>query len=370
MKVLYITNLPSPYKVKFFSELGKFCELTVIYERRSASDRNTKWTEKGEETFKEIYLNAHEVGTDNSWSFKVLKYLNRSYDCIVIGMYSTITSMISITYMKTKKIPFILSTDGGFIKEEGKGKETFKKFFISAADNWLSTGKVTSEYLCHYGADLKRTAVYPFTSLTEKDILLKPVNIEEKRKLRNKLGIKEEKVLISVGQFIYRKGFDILLEACKSVDNKVGVYIIGGQASKEYRDLCERYKITNVHFIDFMEKQELLEYYKASDLFVLPTREDVWGLVINEAMACGLPIITTDRCIAGIELIENEKNGYIVPTDDPKALNEKIVRILSDKKLKENMSNRSLEKIKDYTFLNMAETHIKIFQGIFSNRYS
>ena len=52
----------------------------------------------------------------------------------------------------------------------------------------------------------------------------------------------------------------------------------------------------------------------------MPTREDIWGLVINEAMAYGLPIITTDNCLAGLELIKNEENGYIIPVNNTELL--------------------------------------------------
>lgn len=54
----------------------------------------------------------------------------------------------------------------------------------------------------------------------------------------------------------------------------------------------------------------------AADIFVHPTREDIWGLVVNEAMAKGLPVITTDRCVAGLELIKNESVGRIVPVEN------------------------------------------------------
>ena len=63
-----------------------------------------------------------------------------------------------------------------------------------------------------------------------------------------------------------------------------------------------------MHFIAFQEKEMLEKYYIAADVFILLTRGDVWGLSINEAMANALPVITTDRCIAGIELVEQNGN--------------------------------------------------------------
>lgn len=361
MRVLYLTNLPSPYRVNFFSELGKLCELTVVYERRSAGDRHEKWKVQSESTFQEVFLDAFKIGTDNSCSFKVLQYLNKDYDQIVVGMYSTFTAMISILYMKINKIPFILSTDGGFVKEEKKIKKLFKQFFIRSADKWLSTGMMATQYLCHYGANKQRISTYPFTSLSEKDILLSPIEAADKITIKTKLRIKEEKIIISVGEFIYRKGFDLLIQASKDFnDGTIGIYFIGGKKTDEYIQLCEKNKISNIYFLDFMEKKDLLEYYKAADLFVLPTREDIWGLVINEAMGCGLPVITTDRCIAGTELIDNGQNGYIVPVNDVDELREKIPFILNNTNIKKYMSEQSLKKIRQYTFVNMAKSHMEI----------
>ena len=80
----------------------------------------------------------------------------------------------------------------------------------------------------------------------------------------------------------------------------------------------------------FMRKDQLKEYFLISDLFILPTKEDIWGLVMNEAMGYGLPVITTDKCIAGVELITDEINGYIVPINYVEELSNKNNFILSD----------------------------------------
>ena len=74
--------------------------------------------------------------------------------------------------------------------------------------------------------------------------------------------------------------------------------------------------LKNINFLEFEKKEVLYKYYKAADLFILPTREDIWGLVINEAMAHGLPVITTKKCVAGMELVIKGVNGEIVEVED------------------------------------------------------
>ena len=78
-------------------------------------------------------------------------------------------------------------------------------------------------------------------------------------------------------------------------------------------------------------------------------------------MACGLPVITTDRCVAGLELIENGVNGYIVPVDDAKELSEKISAVFSGDY--RQMGAAALETIRPYTIENMAKAHVKIFES-------
>ena len=73
-------------------------------------------------------------------------------------------------------------------------------------------------------------------------------------------------------------------------------------------------------------------------------------------MANGLPVITTNRCVAGLQLIEADVNGYIVPVDDSLAMAEKIKQLLDDKTLREKMAANNIEKIQPYTIENMAKT--------------
>lgn len=166
---------------------------------------------------------------------------------------------------------------------------------------------------------------------------------------------------MSVGQFIYRKGYDILLNSLSKCDKDTGVYIIGGKVTNEYITLCKKYNLANVHFLEFMEKAELDKYYKAADLFVLPTREDIWGLVINEAMAYGLPIITTDKCVAGVQLLNNQELT-IIPTNDISSLATAINYLLKDDQKRMEIAKYNLNEIKKHSIEDMAQEHFIAFK--------
>ena len=94
-KILFITNVPSPYRVKFFNTLSNNCDLTVIYERSSASDRDQKWKEESKHSYNEIYLNGKSVNNDSAISFKIKKYLkDNNYDWIVFCNFATPTGQV------------------------------------------------------------------------------------------------------------------------------------------------------------------------------------------------------------------------------------------------------------------------------------
>ena len=357
MKILWITNIPAPYRISFFNELGKYCQLTVLFEKKKSDERDDSWNIYNCNNFNCILLKGISTATDKSICLSVTKYLKLPWHSIICSNTSTPTGMLAIQYMKIHHIPYWIEGDGGFAKS-GKGfKEMVKKHFISGATGYFSTSVAHDLYYKTYGANSKRIFRYPFTSISEKDIVDHLYTKEEKLKLRSELGMKEHKIIISVGQFIKRKGFDVLIKASRLLSDDYGIYFIGGQPTEEYLSMTEDKK--NIHYIGFKTKEELQKYYLASDLFVLPTREDIWGLVINEAMACGLPIITTNKCIAGLELVKNEKNGYIVPVNAPKLTAQKIKECFLENNLA-TYGRNSIAKIQDYTFEKMAERHIEV----------
>lgn len=368
MKILYMVNVPSPYMVNYFNELGKYCELTVLFDKATSTERDDSWKEYNFKNFKGIILKGVSTDVDAAFCPSVIKYLKKdAYDYIFISNMATPTGIIAIEYLRWKKIDYFLESEGGFAKD-GKGfKEKIKKHIMSGAKLYFSTTPIGDEYFLTYGATKDKLVKYPFTSIYEKDILKKAPSVEEKIVLRNKLKMQEEKIIISVGRFIPLKGFDVLLRAFSGLDNNAGLYIVGGEKpTDEYVQIINELKIKNVHFIPFKLTEELNKYYEASDIFVLPTRSDVWGLVINEAMAKGLPIITTDHCIAGTEMIDG--NGYVIPVDDEKILHKKMKELLLDDAKRNEMSEKSLSRIHEYTFEKMAKIHMDFLMNNSTNR--
>lgn len=365
MKILFLANIPSPYRVLFFNELGKYCDLTVVYELNNAINRNEKWKGKKAINYKEVFLNSKRINLDSGISFSILKFLkDKSFDLIIVGGYSTPTGMLAIKYLNLKKRDFILNCDGGMIKNDKKLKFLIKKYFISSAKYWLSSGGVSDKYLLHYGANKEGILRYHFTSLSNNNILKELPSRYEKIDIRKKLDIKEEKVILSVGRLIHGKGFDVLIKATKDIDDNIGIYIVGGKPTEEYIELIEKLNIKNIKFIDFKTEKELEKYYLASDLFILPTRGDVWGLVINEAMAKGIPFITTDKCVAGLEFVSKGNCGKIIKVDDVNSLSNSINEIINDDMLLNEMSKEALNTIKDYSIEKMAIKHIEEFKKI------
>lgn len=362
-RVLFLTNFASPYRVHFFDELGKYMDVTVLYSDRveDITHRDAQWFEEGTGGFHPVQLTKLAAMGDENLCLDVLPWLKKEYDAILIGGYSSPTAVLAMVYLRLRGIPFYMEVDGGLVRQEGKLKYFVKRSLVCLAKKWLSTGKHTTDYLVHYGARREAVQEYPFTSLYEGDLLPKTVSPEEKEALRRELEISEKHMVLAIGQFIHRKGFDVLLKAAASLGEDTGIYIVGGEPTEEYLRLREELGLSSVHFWGFQKKEQLKKIYKASDLFVLPTREDIWGLVINEAMAYGLPVITTDRCVAGLELVENGVNGYIVAVEDEKALAEKMNTVLSGDM--QAMGAASLEKIRPYTLENMAKYHVEILEG-------
>ena len=364
LRVLITTNIPAPYMINYLSELGKKTDLTALFEIDRAKDREASWYGNENKYFKAVFLRGIPCGDETGFSLKIIKYLStKTFDRIIIANPTTPTGIVALLYCRWFRIPFVIQSEGGF-QGSGKGfKEKFKKYLMKKAEFYLTGMGGNNDYFLLYGAKEDTLYKYPFASFFAEDVLRTPLSIEAKADIRSKLGIAEKKVIISVGRIIHGKGHDTLIEAVNKLPRDVGVYIIGGEATTELQARVDCYGLTNVHFVDFVPKPILWEYYKMADILTVPTRGDTWGLFVNEAMANGLPIITTDKCIAGLELIENGENGYLIHVDDADTLASRITELLANEALRSKMAYNNLDKIQGYTFEQQAKTILNVLEN-------
>lgn len=366
--ILFITNIPSPYRVAFFNLLADKVNLTVIYERASASDRQKAWKSNERRKYHEIFLRGWNIGAESSIAPEILRYLKKGiFDHIVIAGYSSPTMMVAITLCRLRKIPYWLSSDGALFHTDSGWKQHLKRFLIGGAEKCLCTGESTRKYLAQYIAP-EKCLIFPFSSLHERDILPRVPSPEEKAELRRRLGMNEPHIIVGAGRCIPRKGVDVLLKVAERLNTAMGFYWIGDTPSPQLSNFAAERNLRHVHFLKFMPYRELARYYRAADLFVLPTREDPWGLVVHEAMANGLPVITTRNCVAGLEMVKPGISGDLVESDHPEMLAHSIVKFLNNRELRETAAARSLETSRQYTLEKMAESHVRYFQTVGHNQ--
>jgi len=365
LKVLWITNIPSPYRVDFFNDLGKIVELDVVFERNSSSERDNSWKKNNYRNFTPIFLKGKNIGVDFALSFQILKYIKKDkYDHIVVTNFASPTGIIGITKLNLLNIPYYIESDGGFPSKNNTFKKIIKGFTLKRAQKCLSTSNIHDEYYLENGVKKENIVRYPFSSIKQKDII-KNIEYKNNKKvtLKKKLGIDSEYVVIGVGRFVENKGFEDLLNAFSNFPEtySISLYIIGGEITPSYKKIIIEKNIKRVSFLEFLSKEDLKNMYIAADVFVLPTHSDVWGLVINEAMSNGLPVVTTTKCLAGMEMIKDNENGYLVDIKRSDILYDRIKKIIDNKVLQENMSKNNIEKIKEYTIDSMVEFHKNFF---------
>jgi glycosyltransferase involved in cell wall biosynthesis len=137
-------------------------------------------------------------------------------------------------------------------------------------------------------------------------------------------GLKEEVRFLFCGQLIARKGVDVLLQAFDRLVHKgypVRLLLVGRRADLDQMLAAVSVEAKNrISYEGFFDPKRLSEIYSQAHAFVLPSRYDGWGVVVNQALGAGLPVICTDAVGAGYDLVDHGVNGYRVPAGDPDRL--------------------------------------------------
>jgi glycosyltransferase involved in cell wall biosynthesis len=160
--------------------------------------------------------------------------------------------------------------------------------------------------------------------------------------------------ILFAGRLVPEKGVFDLLQAYAKLESglrsEVGLVFAGdGVAREELANQAKRISPGMICFPGFAQREDLARLYALAETSVLPTHTDTWGLVVNEAMACGLPIIVSSVAGSSSDLVEDGWNGYVVPPRDPRKLSLAIDSLLRQPELQRRMSAHSAERIRNYS---------------------
>ena len=361
-RVAFYTNMPSPYRVDFFNLLGKYCDLYVFFEMNKSSTRDDSWQSYDFKNFKAIFLKGYHYSGEAAFCPSIIKeYKKIKPEINFVCNFSSLTGIKLVNYFVKHNISYFIEGDGAFNrKDKLLIKKAIKNKVFSHADKLFYTSDEHLEYLLSHKADINKTIRYPFSSLFKNEICNPNDVFPNKKSFKERIGIQNRFTIISVGRFLKLKNFDLLIKVFKEFEDRCQLLLVGGKETEEYKKIIMENNIRNISFIDFLNKKELFMYLKASDLFVFTSLLDVWGLVINEAMANSLPIISSDGALGAVELSKNNSGIILYKAGSKEELVNMLDKIInSSENTLKKMSNSNYIKIQEYTLEKMCEAHIK-----------
>ncbi|HBO16900.1 MAG: Glycosyl transferase group 1 [Candidatus Moranbacteria bacterium GW2011_GWE2_35_2-] len=363
MKILIIINYIGPIRVFLFNKIYDYLKkhnrnLKVVF--LSESDKNRNWKREQGMKFDYTILNnfaIREHGKDlntffiNLGMIKLLKSENP--DKIICFGWDHFAAYAANWWARKNKKEFILWS--GSTKYEPSWRRTLfgplVKYIVKRSHKFLSYGTRSKEYLISLGAPEKNVEI--FYNTIDVDFFQEKIRSftdNQKNELRKKIGIKTTKTILFSGRLIEMKGIFEMIVAFKEYlkkDSNTSLILMGtGPDEEKLKEIIKKDNIKNVFFAGFVQYKELYKYYGISDLLLFPSRQDIWGQVVNEAIACGLPVITTEKVGASADLIENGKNGYIIRENCAECISESIDNVFKKNINKTNNSTQILEKIR------------------------
>jgi glycosyltransferase involved in cell wall biosynthesis len=358
--VLILSEIISPYRIPVFNALAKHegVDLRVVFLAETDA-KLRQWR-----VYKDEIHFPYEVLP--SWRFHAGKHnlllnwglrscLNKFVpEAVICGGYNYFASWEALSWTRRHNADFILWSESNS-QDARQGRawvESLKDYFLARCDRFVVPGKSSFRYLRSLG--------------TAQEILTAPNAVDNHwfrsqassvqaaaSEFRKKFRLPPQFVLF-VGRLVPDKGVFDLLNAYAKLEadlrSKVGLVFAGdGNSVAELQHQAKRIQPGTICFPGFEQREDLAGFYALAEALILPTHTDTWGLVVNEAMACGLPIIVTSVAGCSDDLVEDGWNGYVVPSRDSGALRAAIDSLLQNPELRQQMSLRSSERIRNYS---------------------
>lgn len=347
MKIVIVTNIPAPYRLPIYKRLNEKYgdDFLVIYCAKRESNRLWSLDDFGfnyiflEENFKEKKDGFNYVH-NNPDVFKRLKSFNPD---IVITTGFNPTHIYAWLYATLFMKRHICMTDGWKRNEEKLSivHKMVRKIVFRTSKAFIGAGKNSLD-------------LYRSYKIKDEHLFQSHLCIDNDRFKNNQKFDNREYDLMFSGQFIDIKSplfFADVAHKISKIKKDLKVLILGdGPLKKVFIDKMNRYKI-DYRYVGFVEQKELAKYYSSSKLFLFPTKKDAWGVVVNEAMASGTPVVTTPFAGVVDDLVIDKKNGYILDIDSD-IWAKKSIEILNSPKLWKELSQNAKESVEKFNFDN------------------
>lgn len=369
-RVLLFTNTVAPYRLPVFQKLSQAVDLQVIFAHPKSADRRWDgWL--SEYSFRHTVLPHLTLRLGSAAQVinpSLLAYLMCSdFDVAILGdnRQTTISGLLMSWGALVRRRPLIVWT--GITPGEARIARSsvslqrllalYQRCLFGRATAIVTYGSVTRRYMANLGVPEEN--LFSGTQVVPEGQLPPPAAN------KSALGLSEKTVILSVNYLLPRKGLDVLIKAFLLAAGPKDVLVLAGSGPEEDRLRSLAGGDSRILFPGYQSGADKTAWYAAADLFVFPTLHDPWGLVVNEAMAFGLPIIVTDAAGCIPDLLRD--NGSVVPAGDVEALAEALSQLLSDEALRHEMGRRSRGIIAPYTVEFACRTFVQAIQYALEN---
>jgi glycosyltransferase involved in cell wall biosynthesis len=356
-RLVITTEIISPYRIPVFNVLAQHpdVDLHVIFLAETDPSMRRWKVYKNEIRF------SYEVLPH--WRRRVAGYnllLNRGVasaleraqpDVIVCGGYGYLASWRVLGWARRRKRPVFLWSESNQ-QDQRRGMphvEMLKRRFIEACSGFVVPGKSAAAYVATFGVPRERIFVAP--NAVDNAFFSREAAAVRSRaaEMRLQFGL-PERYFLYVGRLVLSKGVFDLLEAysrlAPELRNRSELLFVGdGVEQPELEARAAAIHPGGVRFAGFAHREQLAVYYAMADALIFPTHTDPWGLVVNEAMACGIPIVATDAGGCVPDLVQDGWNGYVVPKGSPGKLADALAKIACSLDLNAAMGARSAQRI-------------------------
>ncbi len=360
-KLVIVTEIIAPYRIPVFNALARRSdiELHVIFLAETDETQRQWQVYKGEIQFSYQVLRAwrRRFGKYHcllNWGMRdALSKL--SPEVIVCGGYNYVASWITLGWARKRRVPLLLWVESTAKDHRGGHTlvESLKTWFMHKCQGFVVPGKSSFQYLRNYGIDAETIFTAPNAVDTDFFAHTAEAVRRDAASHRQKLNLPPHFFLFA-GRLIPGKGVFDLLEAymlqTPELRSQWGLIFVGnGAALSELQTRASGITVGSVQFAGFAHREQLAVYYGLADVFLFTTHTDPWGLVVNEAMACKLPVIISDAAGCAEDLVQDGWNGYRFTSGDISQLAALMKNMASDQQSRHEMGEHSYERIQQYS---------------------